>query len=568
MSTGEVLWKVEGMPRCPAEQPIENSIFVISGLKLAGLEDQNDERSLFFRKEAIDLWRSLDLLKSDVSRQRGMHVVGSPGVGKSSAVWTWLCSQNSRVVNKKGDEDDPFAFWVHVFLKGPLRCVILKKTKIMWRDFVPSSICELISSVNARFFVLDGCREDDKHDLRSHAITNVNRKRMFGEEMIGIYVSSMSERTNANDERTLQIITHEVPPWTLEEQIEALKHPEFLESVQDKLSITESVIAGAPSEPSKASSGARSARAARAAKSDAGSAEAAEKGAYTPEVEDLVKEKHFYAGGNAQWMFALTKTEVLTEIHRYLYTVIDKEAFMKGIVSISSKDAANHLMIRYMVEGRFKTFFASKYIAREILTDCDAAVFRVAYSLAETHRSNPAFLEWVVEFDFIAQLTRCKGGKLEFVDSEGAKCSTVWDITDVINFDPRDSITVASMPVGACLKPTKWNEEAYDLVFLLEDQGNLYLRFVQITNAVEHYANLAHFQCLADKVKTAFEKEVGIHIVLVSPQQFRGKNPTRITLRNAGALTKVSIGATAEMWTAATAESKIQRLFFKAERRA
>ena len=124
--------------------------------------------------------------------------------------------------------------------------------------------------------------------------------------MQAIFVSSMSERRCEGDDSALGIFSVEVEPWSLEQQLAACKHPTFLRSVIDKLSRTDEVASGAASAPLSAT----------------------RDGALS--IEELVEEKHyffFFAGGNARWMFALTKKEMLTSIRIYVDSIMNKKSF-------------------------------------------------------------------------------------------------------------------------------------------------------------------------------------------------------------------------------------------------
>ena len=550
------------MPICPSKQPDEKTSFAVGGLSFAGLEGgETGVKCLFFREEAVELWKTLDSFKCALWDQCVIRILGSPGIGKSSEVWAWLCCQN---MNQDHDEDNAFALWVHINLQGPLRCVILRKSKMMWKDCSEDEACAILLSINVRFMVLDGCRNDEPKGIRVNALLNLQGKRKMGTHMQGIFVSSMSEKTNTADDDARKIFKVEVAPWRLEQQLEACKDPEFLQSVIDKLYSMCAVQTGAGAASAATAVAVGAGAAAGMALQEPDAAGAAVSAALS--VEDLVKEKHYYAGGNVRWMFAYARQKMLDDIGDKLRSVPNKRAMLEGLVGVNSQQAVNHLMIRYKEKNGFKFFLTSKYIARETLKACEASAFRVAYTLAHVHHLNPAFLGWIVEFDLITQMEQCKGGHFEFVNASGKFCGTRWDVNDVIDFDPKEDVTVSSMPVGTWLKPVKWNQEGYDLVSLRCDHGRHYLRFVQITNAAEHVANLVQFKLLADKVKSALGQKVGVEIFLVSPQDFRGKVPTKINIKNDRALSNVAIGSTDSFWSAANAESSIQRLFFKAER--
>lgn len=364
--------------------------------------------------------------------------------------------------------------------------------------------------------------------------------------------------SNTADNRVRQIFTVDVAPWRLEQQLEACKNQEFLQSVMDKLSPTR-VVKTDPASTVVASAFGDAQAAPSTALQELVQLEAA--GASVSavlSVEDLVKEKHYYAGGNARWMFALTREQVLADIKNKLDSIPNKRRVLYGSMGGLNQYTVDHLMVIYKENNRF--FLSSKYIAREILNSCTSkeSAYSDVYRLAAGY---PLFLGWIVEFDFVAQIEHCKGGKLEFVGSNGEKCGISWDVSDVIDFDPKQNVEVSFMPVGTWLKQVKWNPEGYDLVSLLSDQGRVILRFVQTSYAAVRDVDLVPIRMLADKVKLTFGKDVGVEMFLVSPQHAR---PPKVNLKNEGALDQVFIGSTMNLWTAGTAESSIQRLYFNA----
>jgi hypothetical protein len=514
------------MPKCPVEQPETNSIFTIGALDIAGLARPkcNPEKPLFFRREAAELWNVLDSF-AEKREKNGLDILGSPGVGKSCEVWSWLCCQHVKYVEA---EHNFFALWVHISLQTAPKCVILNKQQMCWRYVSLDEANDLLKKVQVKFLVLDGYRgnEDRFVKLRESAYLNLQS----GNDLQIITVMSMAQKMSSEDNRVLGIDTHEVGPWTQDEQVEACAHPAFLQFVQEKLTHS-----GDPISPDQ--------------------------------VKDVVGKKHYYAGGSAQWMFALTFEEMLVDIEYHLSRISNASVLLNGFVGVTSQ---HHLMTRYKKDKSFRLFLASKYVASCLLSTCEASVYRMAYNMA-AQNGFPAFLDWVVEFDFISQMKSHanKNGLRQFefvgVDQGTDSVTSVWDVPDLIDFDPDDDFDKAAMPVGTWLKPVKWNQEGYDLTGLFcddSDNTQLYLRFVQITNAIEHIANMQHFKRLTDKVERKFEKVVEVEIVLVSPVAFRGRSPTKITVKNDGALSTTRVRSAGFNWTPERVQSSIQQLFF------
>ena len=129
MLSGFGIWPSREIAACPSKRPKEKSIFALGGLDIAGLDLAEMEKILFFRQEAADLWDELDNFQGE--SYNGLRVYGSPGVGKSSQVWVWLCCQN--LAQEHSDDNDAFALWVHMDQTLLQFCVILKKEGLRYQ---------------------------------------------------------------------------------------------------------------------------------------------------------------------------------------------------------------------------------------------------------------------------------------------------------------------------------------------------------------------------------------------------------------------------------------------------
>ena len=180
-------------------------------------------------------------------------------------------------------------------------------------------------------------------------------------------MSSEYERSAA-DNSALGIKSIEVGPWTLDEQIQACRDQNFLMSVQEKLEIQEGPLD-------------------------------------VDGVADLVQRKHYYAGCNAQWMFAMKYKEMLDDIHYHLENIPNPHDLLQRRVGVSSSQSKNYLMVRlrYRSKKTVKVFLPSKYVDSRLLKTCQASIIRKGYDMALCDE-NPAFLGWIVELDFISQL--------------------------------------------------------------------------------------------------------------------------------------------------------------------
>ena len=140
---------------------------------------------------------------------------------------------------------------------------------------------------------------------------------------------------------------------------------------------------------------------------------------------------------------------------------------------------------------------------------------------------------------------------------------TKWTVPALIDFDPDSAFSKSDMPVGIWLKPVKWNQEGYDLVrYCFNPRSKKhYLCFVQVTDAVDHTANMRHFKSLVFKASKILGSPLGVEIIVVSPA-FRATYPTKIKITNQQMLKRWKIGSTDTDWTAQNMDSSIRYLYF------
>ncbi len=509
----------------PSMLPSKNSFMLVGSLCIARLEINDasaPDKLLFFRDEACELWLELDKFQSN-PLGAGLIVEGSPGVGKSCVVWAWLSCQNA-----KHSVNGIFALWVNFSPGMPTRVVLFKKDVIYWVDMLESELETLLrSDIDLKFIVLDGLfSQQAQGNSQIHACAFLKRSRQKTCKIIT--VMSMAVKRYPEAERIMHISSFEVFPWSLQQCQEACADREFLQSVKNKL-LSQIEFPNAE------------------------------------EVKELVQKKYHYAGGSARWMFSLSQEELLHTIKVHAAQILNVEALINGTLGENCLISSNHLLSRYKNGSTITVFMTSKFVASRLLSKCEASAYRVVYSLA-SQLANPAFLGWVVEFDFISQMRRCcvQERSFEFVSSVEITSGIQWSVPKLVDFDPDSAFKASEMPEGCWLKPVKWNQEAYDLMGLFCDSqsGNRYLRFVQITDAAEHTANFQIFQKIAAVAQDVLKCELGIEIIVVSPDT-RAKFPTKILKKNASSLFSFNIGPTDLKWKSESMDTSIEFLYFK-----
>jgi hypothetical protein len=121
-------------------------------------------------------------------------------------------------------------------------------------------------------------------------------------------------------------------------------------------------------------------------------------------IEAWIKEKYFYAGASARWMFA----EKILQIKELILEKVNRVSNIKNLLDnfqgSELKDNPNHLLMTYPGREKQLNFFVSQYALKLLLEHSnDISCVKHAYNFALLF-SNPSFLGWVVEFDFIHKL--------------------------------------------------------------------------------------------------------------------------------------------------------------------
>jgi hypothetical protein len=508
------------MHKHPITRPMNDSFQLVGGLDVASLEyDIVPEKLLFFRQEACELWDVLDALQL-CRRKIGLDVEGSPGMGKSTEVWSWI--SNRFALNPTSGI---FAIWIQLLLKLPARVVVFDKGGgIYWKEMLDSEIdafLKLDLGHDVRFIILDGFCSDDVHS-KIRALAYWKRSQMANCQVITVMSMGIKRNPACDDMLNIDVVL--VNPWTLEQYQAACRNNDFLKAVSLNFPVGDGL-----------------------------------------NVADNIQKRYYYAGGSARWMFSVSHKRLMEMISRHVSQVPNVEQLLLGNTGENNSVSSNHLMASYKIGLEFSSCIISKHVASVLLSKSESSVYKIAYNLA-SQQNNPAFLGWIVEFDFISQMRQCcaQRKQFEFVNDGFQGVSVRWDVPALLDFDP-DCYDKSQMPVESWLKPVKWNQEAYVLIGLFFDQGQHYLRFVQITNANDHTANLQVFQKSVEMAKNKLGIDFGVEIIVVSPL-FRVQDPTNIILRNERSLSKVKIGSTTRFWTGETARSCIKFLYFNQQK--
>jgi hypothetical protein len=250
-----------------------------------------------------------------------------------------------------------------------------------------------------------------------------------------------------------------------------------------------------------------------------------------------------------------------------------------------AKDSSNHLLMQYPCKDGHEAFFVSRYaLARLLHRTKGESDVRLAYDLAKRHH-NPAFLGWVVEFDFIEQLSECAMPHNKKTMKLHGACDGVnfcWNIQSVTSFDPESPFTEIWSP-DQYKRPLKWNQGGYDAVGLVRIGKKIVLRFLQVIRGHTHTIKLRFFSQLALKFADASELLPaggsasadsclppcihGVEIAVIIPR-FQGEEDSWrpvVNIENSGQLGLFNIGNSESKWKYQHEVDSIQFVCFDAD---
>jgi hypothetical protein len=521
------------VPVFQSSKPEVNGFFKVSHMAASGLASFNDEKLMFATPECVRFWTALDERWNALESQSsvvGLVVEGPPGIGKSVGAWAWVCFQAMHL-KKSG-------LWIHVDDFMLPSCVYLGPDGCKDVRIHPNLISDLMESTNVDFLVFDGYKStvlQYKDVLKFMFPPNTKR--------LGIVISSLAGGIMPDQfgKYSPFIDFWEHGPWLLEHYFAACSNTDFFDTVRNNFDPFDDDVIGDPSSQEAKSAICRA----------------------------QVEEKFYYAGASARWMFANTVHSVQAHVARYVDKV---EKNFKQLLNeghgIQSSESSNHLLMRYQGAIGPETFFVSRYALKLLLhASNDRSDIRRAYALAKQH-NNPAFLGWVVEFDFLEQLAdSCATSAKVFNLYSNVDGNIFWRVSSVTSFDPHSPFEAPWLP-NQFRRPIKWNQGGYDAVVLFKDGGKIVLHFMQVTRGRTHKMKMKFFASLAAKVSAEYPKEdIGVEISLILPRLQDSKVILKSIPKivNSGLLAKYRVGNKARHWPEQNEELEISTLYFDAD---
>jgi len=514
----------------------------VSGLKISGLSLKSVEGTVFVREEFVQLW---DRMQRFITMDdfNGLIVEGPPGVGKSTEVWTWACFVSSQLSKS--------VFWAHIYNQRSVFCVQMTDSECRsLRCTLEASKAELAVS-SCEIVILDGYREEygDVYQDLFAFLDHPQRKACL--------VTSLAKNLYGDRQDLSQVDKIAVGGWSLTDCKTACRDPTFFDEICPFLDM---------SQIGKASQTPNSAHGSTDGRSAFISVEGPKRrreSVTEEEINDLIEQKYFYAGGSARWMFTMNVPALKRVIQDHIERVTNFEEVYNGFHGLRCP-TTNHLVIS-LRDGsstgmEMRRNFVSKYVAGMLFENCKVNAFELAYSLARENK-NPSVRGWIQEFDLIDQIKERKSQCMPLLlKNEGI--DETWLIPGFEEFDPKCTLEVKS-ELEQCywLRPVRWNQAGYDLVRMVKlDESKYILQLLQISGAVTHDLNLRHFADLAINVARTMSKETAVEIYVLVPEKM---NKPKLNIQNQLALAHFNVGSGLDKWTGSQILDYIQFRTFK-----
>jgi nucleoside-triphosphatase THEP1 len=371
-----------------------------------------------------------------------LFVSGMPGVGKSWTVWAWVIEQY--LANKS-------LLWIHVvrFINGDHVCLKLDPKTGRIKKLSSSNMDDLVNYARESeqdIVIIDGVYGAiDKHkDLVVAAlpqITTLSTRRT-------VVVASLAFDHKYMEEigSNFNIEIFKMSPWTLSEYELACDNYNLFESIKMNLdAVTEQEIINRDCYINAQNT--------------------VEKSKILR--DELLKEKYYYAGMSARWMFGKTTKRVTQLIKTIInsFDMVNREGqFSAGD---SSSTCSNSLSCQFTKNnGDVYRLFVSDYVTRMMARFKSSSDMILPLYLAAKYLKSSALNGIAFEFEFIHRCANKKAIRLNYKKPGGGYRQEILNFdlvhTDLLTITKKDDGDLAEMIAGCWIQPPN-NQPAFDV---------------------------------------------------------------------------------------------------------
>jgi hypothetical protein len=255
---------------------------------------------------------------------------------------------------------------------------------------------------------------------------------------------------------------------------------------------------------------------------------------------EALKEKYFYCGGSARWMFGFQISEIQKIIDDKVEELYDFKPYLTASAGVSSPLAVNTLYQQYSVGSSSKRFLLSKYVIRRVIqkNGCETANFLWNLAVASRHPplrglafEGKCIAAWrlsdmnltlthldtlLMKPNNIVEISRKRVEKRVIVSNFASQ--------EVLDLDKDDKLVCTDpgpRQQNICIIPEAWNQACFDFV-VIQDRELYCMQCTlkkQHSRSIQAIGNLikqcrdhsitvekVHLVALTDKDKCKFEK--------------------------------------------------------------
>lgn len=455
------------------------------------LNGSSDNSLMFTREDMVERWQYAFNQESDY------FVQGPPGIGKT-LLSKGLCTYSHFTEGKD-------VCFVQLSLQG-CNVVILQKVDhqfgfqfhVLVKEWTVEALSEAITqkSPNVSMIVVDGVQHNSFERSVQLATSVADWQNERGTRCQIIFVTSQQVDFTKKHQMGAQLQEHlrplHPPPvsWTLEEYSTACHNKQLwcqiAKTVGDKFHFECSA----------------------------------------DDKLNALKEKFFYCGGSARWMFNLSIMDIIGTIDSKVEELFLLPQFLSGSAGMSSQLAVNTLYQQFRGSSSSSSrisFFISEYAMRRIVerTGDEAANFMWNWATASNHppvrglayegKCITAWKNSTISLDLkyldtltmtspnITTTSKGRHTKIKVVQSKGQAQS-------ILSLDAQGILNTSHLkpgPTDIVIIPGKWNQECFDFAFI---QGKE-IYCVQCTLQTSHSRSIS---AIGDIIKACRDKSINV----------------------------------------------------------
>jgi len=385
--------------------------------------------AFYVRSSFVDLWQSLTASSCVVQ--------GPPGVGKSTAVWSWLITRLSAMESTSNCR----ALWCHFRSSGSSTYLVITLGAIKELEFNFVKPSKLLEEERFEICVMDGVRQDN------HQKVNDMCDELEYDQMV--WVSSQQIVIPQETLNELGWLEFPCSSWSREE-IDAYVGAMSVQVKADIVADFKNAMAGRIDDRDYS-------------------------------MEEVVDIKFWFFGGSARYMFGLTMEESLKDMARHVNKINDVEQVFRGLTGSRGPLSVNHIISHFPgTEDEFQLL--SPYVIELLSNKVGFAAIKMFYRSSWV-RENPSVHGFVFEWDLFTQIKQY--GQLALSSNQDGDMDTTWMVDE--NISLMSFLKGASMAGRIMVRPEKWNHPEYDGLYIhTNQQGERELVAWNASEAVKH----------------------------------------------------------------------------------